>query len=176
MYYLKEDEMLTSFRNLPTLYRKPFYLLYRVDKIWGITKHTHIQPVSGGSKILRDFKICGMSSYYLSFPPGSPISRNDVSHREEFLRDWVRENKFMHQCPEGLQKTVFTDPSPEHRYRGGLTTLETRDSFVRRKTMADIVWAMRLSKEICGEEKPWVTDAERDCVASSTQTGSHETL
>lgn len=32
------------------------------------------------------------------------------------------------------------------------------------------------SKEICAEGKTYVTDAKNDCVASSTQTGSHETL
>jgi hypothetical protein len=32
----------------------------------------------------------------------------------------------------------------EHRYRGGLTTLKTRDPFVRRKAIAVLVWMMRL--------------------------------
>jgi hypothetical protein len=32
------------------------------------------------------------------------------------------------------------------------------------------------SKEMCGEGKPSVTDAENDCVASSAQAGSHATL
>jgi hypothetical protein len=63
-----------------------------IDTLSGIKyeetiKHTQIQPVSAESKILRDFKIGGISPYYLSLPPGSAIFRNDVSHREELSRD-----------------------------------------------------------------------------------------
>jgi hypothetical protein len=49
------------------------------------TQHTHIEPVSAESQILRDFKIGGISLYYLSLPRGFAIVRNDVSHREELL-------------------------------------------------------------------------------------------
>jgi hypothetical protein len=50
-------------------------------------KHTHIQPVSAESLILRDFKIGGISPDNLSLQPDSAVIRNDVSHTEEFLRD-----------------------------------------------------------------------------------------
>jgi hypothetical protein len=63
-----------------------------IDTFWGIkyeksTKHTHIYPVSAESQILGDFKIGGISPYYLSLSPGSAIIRNYVFHREELLCD-----------------------------------------------------------------------------------------
>jgi hypothetical protein len=62
----------------------------------------------------------------------------------------------------------------EHQHRCSLSTPKTRDEFVRRKAVIVLMWEK--SKEICMEGKPWVTDAENDCVASSTQMGSNETL
>jgi hypothetical protein len=48
------------------------------------TLHTHIQPVSAEGQIFRDFKIGGISLYYLSLP--SSLS-NGVADRDELLRD-----------------------------------------------------------------------------------------
>jgi hypothetical protein len=43
-------------------------------------------PVSAESQILSDFKIFGVSPYFLTLPPGYAIFRKGVSHREDLLR------------------------------------------------------------------------------------------
>jgi hypothetical protein len=51
---------------------------YSGTKYEETTKHSNIKLVSAESQILRDFKIGGISLYYLVIPPGSAILKNDV--------------------------------------------------------------------------------------------------
>jgi hypothetical protein len=108
-----------------------------IDTLSGIkyeetTKHTHIR-ITGiiGKKILRVFKIGGISSYYIYLPPSAAIFRNEGLHEEEFCVI-EHENKFTNQCSAGLQKTASYGSSSLSID----TTLKTRDAFVRRKAVA----------------------------------------
>jgi hypothetical protein len=81
-----------------------FHYVHGVSKWWKkreeTTKYTHIQPISAESQVLRYSKIGNIAPYYLSLPPGYAILRNNGSHREELLHDWVNKNNFMPQCSE----------------------------------------------------------------------------